>query len=180
MTHTYLNLFSVKGGQGVSTTAVLLAKQYAQDGQTVLLVDRPDGDLPALLGVGESDETLREVNDSVSLLITDREDTIPLDQHDVVIRDGGGIAFGAQNLLVTLPDYVSLRHAIKDQTVQFAHGVIIVRPEGRVLSDRDVTQVIGTNHVATINMTSDIARASDAGLLLIGRVTASINLPLYV
>lgn len=180
MTQNYINLFSVKGGQGVSTTAVLLAKQYAQNGQTVLLVDRPNGDLPALLALGDNDEHLRKVNDSVSLLITDREDSIPLDQHDVVIRDGGGIAFGATNLLVTHPDYVSLRHAVKNESVHFAHGFIIVRPADRVLSDRDVEQVLARSHIATINMTSDIARASDAGLLLIGRATADIDLPLPV
>lgn len=180
MTHTHINLFSVKGGQGVSTTAVLLAKQYAQQRNTVLLVDRPGGDLPALLGIGEPDEGVCEVNSRVSLLVADREDTIPLDQHDVIISDRGGLAYGCLNLLVTHPDYVSMRHARDSEAVRFAHGVIIVRPDDRVLTDRDVVQVVGLDHIATINMTKDIASASDAGLLLTGKTTANITLPLPV
>lgn len=178
---THINLYSVKGGQGVSTTAVLLAKQYANNGQSVLLVDREGGDLPALLGIPDSDETLQEVSSLVSLLITNREDSIPLDHSDVVISDLGGLAFNCQNFLVTHPDYVSLRHAIKSDTKDFANGVIVVRPPNRVLTDRDVSQVLGLTHTATIRMTEAVARASDAGLLLIGRaVTVDIPLPLTV
>lgn len=177
---THINLYSVKGGQGVSTTAILLAKQYANNGQSVLLVDREGGDLPALLGLSESDEPLQEVTSLVSLLITNREDSIPLDHSDVVISDIGGLAFNCQNFLVTHPDYVSLRRAIKSDTKDFANGVIVVRPPNRVLSDLDVSQVLGLTHTATINMDETVARASDAGLLLTGRAGVSIALPLTV
>lgn len=178
MAHSHINLFSVKGGQGVSTTAVLLAQQYSRQGESVLLVDRPNGDLPALLGLDESDEPLRQVTGQVSLLVTDREDNIPTDQSDVIISDLGRTLFGCLNLLVTMPDYVALRHAVKDEWTKTANGVIIVRPADRVLNDRDVIQVTGLDHIVTIEMTSDIARASDAGLLLTRNATAGIALPL--
>ena len=176
----HINLYSVKGGQGVSTTAVLLARKFATEGYTVLLVDRKDGDLSALLGLGDNGENLRSVAPMVGLLINDTHE-IPSLGYDVVISDLGGFVEGFENYLVTHPDYVSLKRAIgRDDEVKASHGVIIVRPASRVLSDRDVTSVLTIPHVATINMDEAIARASDAGLLLRGRVLEDVSFPTMV
>lgn len=175
-----INLYSVKGGQGVSTTAVLLARKFSAEGYTVLLVDRKGGDLSALLGLADNDENLRSVAPMVGLLINDTHE-IPSYGYDVVISDLGEFVEGSENYLITLPDYVSLKRAIgREDEVKASHGVIIVRPAGRVLTDRDVTSVLAIPHVATIQHDEAIARASDAGLLLSGRVLGEISFPTMV
>lgn len=165
----YINLYSIKGGQGTSTTAVLLARQFAKEGNTVLLLDRKDGDIPALVGLSNGvDGAYCYVDFGVSLLISETHE-IPSLGHDVVIADLGEFVDGFENYLVTLPDYVSLSRASKqDELVKKSNGVIIVRPADRVLTDRDVANVLTIPHVATIQHDASIARASDAGLLLRG------------
>lgn len=174
----YINLYSVKGGQGVSTTAVLLARQIAKGGLTVLLVDRKDGDLSALLAITENGTTLRSVSDKVGLLVS-KSHEIPSYGYDVVISDMGEFVEGFENYIVTTPDYLSLRRLsrINSTTLSKNNGVIIVRPANRVLTDRDVTAVLGLPHIATINMSDTVARMSDAGLLLTGRAVEEISFP---
>lgn len=163
-----INLYSLKGGQGTSTTAVLLASKFASEGYTVLLVDRQGGDLPALLGLGDDGAPLRSASNMVGLLVPDTHE-IQSHGYDVVISDLGGFVEGSENYLVTQPDYVALKRAIaQDDVVKASHGVIIVRPANRVLTDRDVTSVLTIPHIATIQMDESVARASDAGLLLTG------------
>lgn len=163
-----INLYSIKGGQGTSTTAVLLARQFASEGYTVLLVDRQDGDLSALLGLANDGPAVRSASPMVSLLVSETHE-IPSLGHDVVIADLGEFVDGFENYLVTLPDYVSLSRAVRqDEIVKKINGVIIVRPADRVLTDRDVANVLTIPHVATIQHDASIARASDAGLLLRG------------
>lgn len=174
MTH-FINLWSVKGGQGVTTTAVLLAKQYATTGKTVLLVDREGGDIAPLVGITAPEVgTTAPVATGVDLLTADGDIESIGSAHDVVICDLGHSIPGYENILVTLPDYVSLRRAVANADIRHeAQSVIIVRPDGRVLSDEDVKNVLGLRIHSTINMSVDVARCSDAGLL----VTTSRNLP---
>lgn len=177
----YINLYSVKGGQGVSTTAVLLARRFAKDGLTVLLVDRKDGDLYALLGTAEGRTDVRSVSDMVGLLISESHE-IPSYGYDVVISDLGEFVGGFENYIVTTPDYLSLRRlvTIRREGLGKHAGIIIVRPANRVLTDRDVTAVLGLPHIATINMSDTVARMSDAGLLLTGRAVEEISFPVTV
>lgn len=171
-----INLFSVKGGQGVTTTTVLVARYFASQGNTVLLVDRKDGDLSAMLGLGENGPTMRPISDNMALLIS-ANDTIDSHEYDVVISDMGKVVDGSENYLVTMPDYVSLRRAVaNDDLSKFCDGVIVVRPANRVLSDRDVTSVLGLPLISTINMSDAVARASDAGLLASSRTIPNITL----
>ena len=162
----HINLFSLKGGQGVTTTAVLLARKFSSEGYTVLLADRNDGDLPAMLGYGDKGSGVTSVSPMISLVVgADLEDHAY--GHDVIISDLGTFVEGAENYLVIHPDYVSLRRAMKHDGVRTqCKGVIIVRPADRVLTDRDVTSVLDLPHIATINMSVDVARMSDAGVLL--------------
>lgn len=165
----FINLYSVKGGQGTSTTVALLAKHYATAGnKTVLIVDREDGDLPALLGVATPDVgTTVPVTSGVDLLLTDNDIQSLNPRHDVVICDLGRSHPRCENILVTLPDYVSLRRAVANADIRHdAKSVIIVRPAGRVLSDNDIQAVLGLPIHKTIEMSEDVARASDAGLLM--------------
>lgn len=174
-----INLYSLKGGQGTSTTAVLLARQFADQGQTVLLADRKNGDLPALLGVGGDGPALRSVSPMVNLYVGQGYE-MPSQGYDVVIGDMGEFIAVAENYLVIQPDYVSLKRATdQHEMVKASNGVIIVRPADRVLTDRDVVTVLGIPHIATLNMSADVARTSDAGILLSSRKlpTPTIDIP---
>lgn len=172
-----INLYSLKGGQGTSTTAVLLARTFANQGQTVLLADRKDGDLPALLGVAGDGPALRPVSPMVNLFVGQNHE-MPSQGYDVVIGDLGTFVAVAENYLVIQPDYVSLKRASdQDEIVKASDGVIIVRPADRVLTDRDVTNVLGIPHIATLNMSADVARASDAGLLMSSPRLPNIDIP---
>lgn len=166
----HINLYSVKGGQGVSTTAILLARKFAADGFTVLLVDRTDGDIASIVGLSGSSEEPHSISNMISLIAAD-DDKIDSLGHDVIISDLDHYIDGVENYIVTLPDYVSLRRAsTQEELLQKTTGTIIVRPADRVLTDRDVNMVLGIPHVTTINMSASIARASDAGVLISTRI----------
>ncbi len=65
-------------------------------------------------------------------------------------------------LLVTRPCYLALRRAVRAPRPS---GVVLVRDEGRALTDRDVENVIGVPVVATLAVDASVARAVDAGVL---------------
>jgi cellulose biosynthesis protein BcsQ len=174
-----INLFSLKGGQGVSTTAVLIANAFVREGKSVLLVEREDGDLHDLLNTTKPiTGVIKEVKDNLALLALGTHE-IPIYGFDVVITDLGEFQDGSENYFVTQPCYLSLKKAVgRDELVKQCDGVIIVRPADRCLTDRDVTNVLGIGLTATINMDAAVARASDAGLLATrGRV---LELPALV
>lgn len=169
----HINLISAKGGQGVTTTAVLLAKGFMNQGQKVLLVDRKGGDLPAILGYAtpEPDE-LNFVTEGLWLTVSDL-DKIEIDGFgfDVVISDGFDPSQtfpDTENFLVTQPCYMALRRFSQSNLDGIIKGVIVVRPANRVLTDRDVANIANVadlSLVITIPMTPEVARASDAGVL---------------
>lgn len=174
----HINLYSVKGGQGVTTTAVILARKFSAEGYTVLLVDRVGGDLAAILGLGDHGDDLRSASSMVSLLVSGSAE-IPSLGYDVIISDLGRFVDEAENYIVTLPDYVSLKRAAdREDLLKKTDGVIIVRPADRVLTDRDVVAVFTVPHITTINMSAAVARASDAGLLLTRSNTEEIEFPI--
>lgn len=176
----HINLYSVKGGQGVSTTAVILARKFTAEGYTVLLVDRIDGDLAAILGLGDHGTDLRSASEMASLY-TSNTTEIPSLGYDVIISDFGRFVDGAENYIVTLPDYVSLKRAsAQDELLKKTNGAIIVRPADRVLTDRDVINVLTVPHITTIQMSAAVARASDAGLLLTRYNTEEIEFPVML
>lgn len=166
MTRT-INLFSLKGGQGVSTTAVLIAKAFAAEGKSVLLIESEDGDIHDLINTTKPTVgVIKEVSESVSLLALGTHE-IPTYGFDVVITDLGEHQEGAENYLVTQPCYLSLKRAVgRDEILKRCDGVITVRPADRVLSDRDVTTVLGLRLITSVDIDASVARASDAGLLL--------------
>lgn len=174
----FINLCSLKGGQGTSTTAVLLATQFAQEGKQVLIVQDEGGDIDALCGTSTlSNGMLKEITPNIGI----GQAPIHADNvwgFDVVITDDVDInAEERENYLVTQPCYLSLRHFASqyDADSSDINGVIIVRPEGRVLTDKDVQAVTNLPIVASLTMSSDVARASDAGLL-VTRPKGSISL----
>lgn len=172
MTTRFIHLVSPKNGQGTSTTAVLLALGFVREGKNVLVVQDKDGDLDALFGVStlNDSETIR-VTDNITIAQTpfafDRANNI----YDVVITDKATIAdeqylnIPSETYAVVQPCYMALRKLTQKFSEGDVNGVIIVRPEGRVLTNRDVANTTGFPVVGVINMSNDISRASDAGLL---------------
>lgn len=167
----FINLCSLKGGQGTSTTAVLLANQFANEGKHVLIVQDEGGDIDALCGA----TTLRNgVLQQVTPNIAIGQAPIHGDNvwgFDVVITDNANVPSNiSETYLVTQPCYMALRKftLADDSFTQRLNGVIIVRPEGRVLDDKDIANVVGAPITAVLPMSVSVARASDAGLLLRG------------
>jgi hypothetical protein len=74
------------------------------------------------------------------------------------------------SLLVLRPCFLSLRRAVAAPV--HPSGVIVVREPGRVLSDRDVADVVGAPVLATVPVSPEVARAVDAGLFLSSRPVA--------
>jgi hypothetical protein len=183
-----INLFSLKGGQGVSTTAVLLANSFALNDQSVLLVDREGGDLPALLGITDRmPGTVTQVTDKIHLLSAHAHNGSKIphgssDAFDAVIYDLDQFVEGAENFLVTQPCYMALKRASgQDELIKKCAGAIIVRPADRCLTDSDVMNVLGIKRATTITMNATIARASDAGILASSkRESLSIKFPVTV
>lgn len=178
----HINLYSVKGGQGVSTTAVLLASKFSAAGYTVLLVDRTNGDLAAILGLGDHGPDMRSASASAMVsLFTTNSTEVPSLGYDVIISDFGQFVDGAENYLVTLPDYVSLKRAVvREDLMAKTKGLIIVRPSNRVLTDKDVINVLTIPLTTTIKMSAAVARASDAGVLLSRHKTTEITFPVVL
>lgn len=68
-----------------------------------------------------------------------------------------------RRLMVMRPCYVGLRHVVN--TVKHWDGLVLVRPPDRVLTTSDVANVCDLPVAAEINMTPDVSRAVDAGVL---------------
>jgi hypothetical protein len=68
-----------------------------------------------------------------------------------------------RRLMVMRPCYIGLRHAVSAGNRW--NGLVIVRPPDRVLTTRDVVNVCDLPLAAEIDMTPDVSRAVDAGVL---------------
>jgi MinD-like ATPase involved in chromosome partitioning or flagellar assembly len=79
-----------------------------------------------------------------------------------------------QSLLVLRPCFLAVRRAIQSQ---YANGLVLVREEGRTLSNNDIESATGLPIAAEITCDPLVARAVDAGLLN-GRVPRSLTRPL--
>jgi hypothetical protein len=102
----------------------------------------------------------------------------PLDHH--LAADGPSVAPVAaaviaraqHSLLVTRPCYVALRRAMHAPVRPT--GVVLVNEPGRVLSARDVHEVVKAPVVAQVEVDPKVARLVDAGLLT-GRLPRSLD-----
>jgi len=67
------------------------------------------------------------------------------------------------SLLVVRPCFLALRRAVRSPVRPT--GVVLVTEEGRALTTTDVEEVLGAPVQAAVSVTSQVARAVDAGLL---------------
>ena len=158
-----VHFWGAKGGVGTSTVAVLHAVALARAGYPTTLTGLPPqlGDLAALLAVPISDDAPLDVNAIIATAPTPA-----LRQYAVV--DGGtdpgrGLS-PSERYLVVRPCYLALRRAT-ETGVAGTHGIVLVVEAQRSLGQADVEDVLGLPVVATMDVTSTVARSIDAGLI---------------
>lgn len=88
--------------------------------------------------------------------------TLRGDRADGVAAQVAGAA--SRSLLVTRPCYLALRRAASSPCTP--SGVVVVRDQGRSLSDREVGTHLRAPVVASVALDPAVARAADAGLLV--------------
>lgn len=153
-----INLYSPKGGSGVTVTAAMLAIALAETEPTVLVADSADeaGDLCAAIGLPATTSGVA-VNDNLTLVVG------PYRGDATVVMSSHTDVPGARNLLVTRLDYLALRRAVN--LPQAPDGIIVVEEPGRALHVVDAERAIGAPVIAVVAWDPAIARAVDAGLL---------------
>jgi hypothetical protein len=172
-------LSSPKPGSGTSTTAALVALAAAATGQSAVLLDLA-GDQPQLLSV---------TPDGWVTIVTDHLRLVPAESHRLaeqaavltasrpeehVVVDAGRSDHPIHDRLpadsavtwVLRPCYLALRRAVAAPTRP--DRIVLLSELGRALTVADVEHVLGAPVVASIEVHPEIARATDAGLLVSG------------
>lgn len=179
-----------KGGVGSSTCAVIAARQAADAGHRVLLVDSSrHGDVFAICNVSRPFGDVSEVNavcvyesGSGSVWLGRDDDRGRGDwvaraagRFDVVIGDGPAAVecvdhgAGGLSVLVVRPDYLSIKAATE---CHYDVSVVVDGPAG-ALTVRDVVSVL-SSVAGVVRFDAAVARAVDAGLLLSHRAAAGL------
>jgi hypothetical protein len=182
MTRT-IQVTGARGGQGTSTIAASLAVLAAGHGPTLLCSDEP-AITAALLGVSLplTDDDVVEVAPNLDLATAAAGSVTP-PGYNVIVIDAGRIPTGPFDsalgdwaavdgagpvehyAVLRGPCYVGLA-TLNARYAGWVDGAIVVLEDGRALTERDVTDVLGVPVVATVPVEPAIARATDAGLLL--------------
>ena len=153
---------SPKGGQGCSTVAALTAAAMRRP---VALVAHDVDDIVAILGGYHG---LRDFGDIVVHSLDEfNAGSVPVDMP--VIIDGGtnppGCPPGECNVLLVMRNcFLSLRRAL--HLTYRPDGIVLIAEPGRALSTRDLTECTGVPVVAELPFDGTIARAVDAGTML--------------
>lgn len=185
-----------KGGVGSSTCAVIAARQAADAGHRVLLVDSSrHGDVFAICGVsapwGDVStvdpvcvyESARHGGSAAGVVSLGRDDdrgrgdwvARAAGRFDVVIGDGPAAVecvdhgAGGVSVLVVRPDYLSVKAA----TECHSDAVVVVAGPAGALTVRDVVNVLGPV-VDVVRFDVAVARAVDAGVLLSSPTVAGV------
>lgn len=160
---TYVHSFvSAKGGQGVSTTAAMMAILSAEKGHKTLLVGTDD--TPEIMGFARPEEgtklnLIENLDVELDLVRAPERGR----DYDLIVTDGMVSGLSADRVsLITQPCYVALTRGLKFEG-RF-DDVVLVEQNFRALGKSDTESVLGTV-VATIMHEPDVARAVDAGTL---------------
>jgi hypothetical protein len=154
-----------RGGQGTSTVAAAIAVFAAGRRPTRLVSDEPAA-MAALLGIA----TPAPVGETV--VVTDGlELGGSTDLESFTVVDAGRArplpAMERAICLVVVrgPCYLALRHLVNAEG-GLPDGIVLAKEAGRSLTAKDVSDVTGVPVVAQIDVTADVARTIDAGLLV--------------
>lgn len=158
-----IEVFSMKGGVGTSTTALSIAYQASEKGLRVLLVDNAvSHDILSLAGMTAHCKTFE------NLTVEELNRTAKMhhysDEYDLVVVDCGANPTDrfddeSERVLVVRNEYLALRNANssqKDRAVCFYQ-------EGNALIHNDVKNVLNTE-VTFVPIDSNVARGIDAGM----------------
>lgn len=148
-----VGFISVKGGQGVTTTACSFAVLASQTRPVVIVASV---DTRACLGMAEGGTQALENLRVIDPQDFDKESIT----NELVVIDGEA---GDYTVMVTRPCYLSLRRGV-NAPVDY-DSIVVVREEARALNDGDVARALGKPVLATVNINPVVARAVDAGLL---------------
>jgi hypothetical protein len=172
-------LSSPKPGSGTTTTAALLALTAASDQPTVL-VDLV-GDQAPLMAITPAGRisivtNCLELVHAEALSLGEQTNVIAANkspEYHVVIDAGRAdnpihehLPAGATVTWVLRPCYLALRRAVAATTRP--DQIVLVSELGRALTPVDVEHILGAPVVASIEIHPEIARATDAGLLVGG------------
>jgi hypothetical protein len=149
-----IHFLKFAGGQGCSTFAAFTAIDFANEGKQVRIFG---SDQRAILACGPDG------------IVNPKLRVVPDDWADPIfggVRIWDGVDPGCDvdtRVLVTKACYLHLRK-VRELKVQ-VDAVMVLREDGRSLTDRDIERVVGAPVVATIAYQMHIARAVDAGLV---------------
>lgn len=161
-----IDLAGTKGGTGTSTYAAAVAILAAKHGRRTLAVDvTGTGDLAALMGLGSRPEAGAVCEVAPNLYVLELEagaGGADAPGFDLTVWDHGTHRVDGA-YLVTDPSYLALRRLMSGPV--HAPGIILQDEPGRALGRQDVASVTQLPVVACVPRRSNIARASDAGVL---------------
>lgn len=161
-----VTLIGARGGQGTSTVAAALALHAADDLPTALLTHDPTATARIL---GTQPPVTAEPFAAAPNLTVAGLDARP---GTVTVIDAGTVDANTDRLVddgacyavLRGPCYLALATLVSSRHHRF-DGVILVAEPGRALSAADASEVLGLPVVATVPVSSRIARLIDAGLL---------------
>ncbi|MGH9117141.1 MAG: hypothetical protein ACRD0A_04470 [Acidimicrobiales bacterium] len=156
-------LYTAKGGQGCTTTAVALALVVGRSRRVALVAHNP-ADVLAIAGQVPVDGTSSTPLAAGATLVLDPPSGAPVVIHDAgPTLDTGLLPAGTATYLVTRPCFLALRAAVEHPV--HPAGVIVIHEPGRAITAHDIEAVLDAPVVATIPVSPAISRRVDAGLL---------------
>lgn len=166
-----------KGGVGVTNVACSVAMSLATNGNNVLLLDLGlERDTAAWFGLQSfernKDHTQEAYNISIHSPWYDAPNIasvpIPEGEWDVVIVDAGRLQprymknIQPERVVVLANDYMAIKNTLRERGV--IDKYVVVMEQGRVLNERDLSNILGTTPVF-VPRTEDVARRMDAGTI---------------
>ena len=163
---TRIRVVGARRGQGATTVALALASHAAETGRRVAVVVEDLDDACAVCGVPTpADGTPTLV--ATGLVLVPLDAPVP-DGTDLVVEDIGVADPDDEPAITVLvvrgPDFLSLRTALTHPIR--CDGAVVVREPWRALDPADVSSVLGIPVLAEVPHSDDVARATDAGLLV--------------
>lgn len=151
-----IGLIAPRRGTGLTTTALLMAAVANERGLSVGVVTHSD----AFVMVSTKGEGVLPLTANATLYDRDATDERPTTQR-VVIRDGER---GADKTYVVMrPCLVAFTRLVDEGTT--ADGLIVLEDFGRAMSPQDISDLTGIPLVATMPVTAEVYRKTDAGRL---------------
>jgi hypothetical protein len=163
-----ITVTGARGGQGTSTVAAVIAAFAAGHRPARLAATEPDA-VAALLGLSApASRDPRPIPVTDMLQLGDG----PIDDDILTVVDAGRVDQlpaptdnGISLVVVRGPCYLALR-SLPSIGGPRPDGIVLVREAGRSLTARDVADIAGVAVIAQVDVTSTVARAIDAGLLI--------------